>query len=255
MISKSTGSRIIFFLAIIFTLSAYSSTAQRAATGTGNPLNEHIKNAPPEDGAHKQYYAGGKLRATYNKVNGNLHGHVITYYKNGQVFDSLHFDNGYFHGTNKSYNRKGQLVNEERYRHDTLLFFKEVLYDKSDNLASERYIFFDEPLQLNPFINGRSRRIPDCYEWDINLTAKALPNHGKYVAYYKSGKVKEEGELVNNEYEGAYKWYYEDGTIECEGQYSKSIAQGAFTYYSAEGKIVRKDTYENDKVISSQLVY
>ena len=165
-----------------------------------NILNEYYKLTFLDDVDHKDYYFNGQLRCSFTIKNRNLEGEHIFYFKNGKVSEILYFENGYFHGTNKSYNEKGQLLKEEKYTHDTLLYYKEIRCYNNGNIKTERYLHFDtDSLKINPFIKTNYHTVPLFIEYDVNLSVKSMKSYGKNVKYFKNGRIKKESYLVTTE--------------------------------------------------------
>ena len=65
-------------------------------------------------------------------------------------------------------------------------------------------------------------------------------NDGKYTAYYKSGKIRSEGNYLNNKGEGEWLFYYENGKIALRKNFSNGQQVGEWSYYNTDGSIAMK---------------
>ena len=219
-----------------------------------NPMNEEFqKNFTPDNEEHIEYYKSGHLKYKYTKKNKNLEGEYLHFFKNGQIDDSSYFENGHYNGTNKLYNKKGKLIREERFKHDTLLYIRDIHYYKNGNMYFERYLSFNsDSLKTFPFLNSKVASLSPRLNWNVELSVKNLKSTGKYIEYFKSGKLSSEIPLINNISEGIGKGYYDDGSLYFEGTYSKDKEDGMFTYYSATGQITKIETWKEGKLIKTE---
>ncbi len=219
-----------------------------------NPFNEYAKSTCGNTALYKDYYSNGNLRLKFTLINGNLEGEYLDYYKNGKIMDSTFFEHGHYHGTNKTFNEKGQLILIEKYKHDTLLFNKEIYFFKNGNIKIEGYLYFDaDSLKINPFFKTKKDTLgSDPYiNYDVDSSFKKMKSHGKYMKYFKNGKIKRENLTINDEFNGACKWYNKDGTIAGEGSYKNDKEDGIFSYYSSAGLVTKKETWKEGKLIKT----
>jgi len=219
-----------------------------------NPWNEYAKLSGDSNKVYKDYYSNGQLRLEFTLKDGNLEGEYLGYYSNGKVQDSTFFENGHYHGTNKSFNQKGQLIIIEEYKHDTLLFNKDIYYYKNGNIKTEVYLFFDtDSLKINPFLKTTqhsSGTNPDM-NYSKDLSFSKMKSHGKNVEYFKNGKIKEEIFTINELFDGDSRWYNQDGTLAGEGIYKNDKPEGDFIYYSRKGKVTKIETWKEGKLIKT----
>ena len=216
-----------------------------------NPVNESARSHGMLNDVHKDYWPNGNLRLSYTLKNGNLEGEYLEYYKSGKQMGESYFEAGHFNGTNKSYNEDGQIIVEETFAHDTLLSYIQTTWYKSGKIKSRREMICDQDsLKLCPFLKPQTNRNYVIY--DLELTAKSLKSHGKYVEYYESGMLMYEDTLVNNMIEGYSRGYYESGKMRWEGTYHHDKENGTFTYYSKTGEIEKKEEWVNGKQIKAK---
>jgi len=237
--------KIIFVLLFAFTTTFCFSQ---------NPFNVYAKSTCGNTAFYKDYYSNGNLRLKFTIINGNLEGEYLDYYRNGKIMDSTFFEHGHYHGTNKTFNEKGQLILIEKYKHDTLLFNKDIFYYKNGNVKTEVYLYFDtDSLKMNPFVKTTihsSGQNPDM-NYNNDLSISKMKSHGKDLEYYKNGKIKEEKLTVNNLYNGVYKWFNKDGTLAGEGNIINDKSDGNFIYYSRTGKVTKIESWKEGKLIKT----
>ena len=218
-----------------------------------NPWNEQTKSFYTGNDDHIDFYSNGRPRLKCFVRNGNLEGEMISYYKNGQIQDSSHFENGHYHGIIKTFNKKGKLIIEEKYKHDTLLYRNDVHYYKNGNIRIKDSLMFDaDSLKANPFLKKKYHSLSASIGYDETLTISTMKSHGKYIEYFKNGKIKEEIFTVNDLFDGVDKWYHEDGSLAGEGTFLKDNAEGIFTYYSTTGQITKTETWKDGKLIKTE---
>ena len=77
---------------------------------------------------------------------------------------------------------------------------------------------------------------------------KEYKRNGEGKDYYEDGKIKYEGNFVDDEYDKKGKFYDESGN-KYEGKFTKGKKNGEFSIYDKEGELIHKNKYEDDKLI------
>lgn len=191
---------------------------------TQNPINEYYKGM--KDGTYRDYYTNGQLKIQYVIKNGNADSTHSFYYKNGKLKSNTEFDNGYFNGTNTEHNEKGDTTIVEKYRKDTLLFYKEMRYYGSGQLKYERIRIFSDSNKTNPFLRPSTNETNLIVKYDLNKSIKELPHTATVKEYYKNGKLKSINYMVNN------------------------LLEGIFEYYDKKGQLIKTETWKHGKKIN-----
>jgi antitoxin component YwqK of YwqJK toxin-antitoxin module len=113
------------------------------------------------------------------------------------------------------------------------------------------------PVVIGQYTKGRE--IGEWKKFDIKNSfisriTTYLPNNtidAKFYSfkdYYSTGKILEEGLVLNNFQEGESKKYYPNGILESQGTFSKGKKNGLWTYHFSEnGEIKYKQKYKNGK--------
>jgi antitoxin component YwqK of YwqJK toxin-antitoxin module len=65
--------------------------------------------------------------------------------------------------------------------------------------------------------------------------------------YHPNGKIKHEGNYINDKSEGIHKYYFDTGIIESEENLSQDERNGLCKYYHPNGKIKQEGNYINEK--------
>ena len=90
-------------------------------------------------------------------------------------------------------------------------------------------------------IEGKGKYIWEDGDYYIGEFKDGLKN-GKGTSYYSNGKIKYEGNFLNNKFEGKGKYIFENGDYQI-GEWKGGLKNGKGTEYYSNGKI-------NMKVIS-----
>lgn len=210
-----------------------------------NPLNNSYKGL--SDGDKVDYYSNNQIRTKWTIKNGNVIGQHINYFKDGKLMSIESFDNGRFNGTNFTLNKNGDTLIFEKYKHDTILYFKESTYYKSGQLKDTREAFFKDSLKSNPFSKEKHKLI--YVEYDIIKVITTNYNENIFKDFYKSGKLKSIAYGIKNKFHGSYKEYFEDGKIKIETNYIDDKLDGDYTEYNNKGAIIKKVKYKAGKKV------
>ena len=80
-----------------------------------------------------------------------------------------------------------------------------------------------------------------CFVFTVkSQNTSNLNEDGKHVVYYQNGKVKAQGNYVNNKREGEWLFYYENGKIALKKNFSKGEQIGEWCYYNQNGNLLLK---------------
>ncbi len=113
-------------------------TVKFLVTPNPNPVNESYKATHYSNGIHTFSYPNGNRKSCFKIKNGNLDSVLTVWFENGKISEMDKFDNGRFIDTNRIYNEAGQLLIEESFRHDTILYYREISYYPNGMEKQER---------------------------------------------------------------------------------------------------------------------
>ena len=78
---------------------------------------------------------------------------------------------------------------------------------------------------------------------------KEYKRNGERKDYYEDGKIKYEGNFVDDEYDDEKGKFYDESGNKYEGKFTKGKKNGDFSIYDKEGELIHKNKYEDDKLI------
>ena len=78
---------------------------------------------------------------------------------------------------------------------------------------------------------------------------KKYKRKGEGKDYYEDGKIKYEGNFVDDEYDDEKGKFYDESGNKYEGKFTKGKKNGDFSIYDKEGELIHKNKYEDDKLI------
>lgn len=78
---------------------------------------------------------------------------------------------------------------------------------------------------------------------------KEYKRNGEGKDYYEDGKIKYEGNFVDDEYDDEKGKFYDESGNKYEGKFTKGKKNGDFSIYDKEGELIHKNKYEDDKLI------
>ena len=193
-----------------------------------------------EQGAWKEFYPTGELKATGTYKNGKKVGPWVYYFINGKIEQQgIYTNNGQPNGNWKWYFDNGNLLREENYNNG-ILEGETVEYDEAGKLITK-----------GQYVDGQKE---DLWEYELGNYKevgkyKSDQRDGIWKHYYQpSGKLKFEGNFVDGNPDGKHVYYFENGKVAEQGKYSIGRKEGAWDYYDEEGlkylTIVYKDDVE-----------
>ena len=133
------------------------------------------------DGAVKEYYENGKLKAKWNYKNGNLDGLCKIYFENGELMFKNNYKNGKRDGITKTYYRGLRL----RYKYE----YKD---GKLEGVVKKYYR------------NGKL-----AFEWNY----KDDKREGTAKSYFKNGLLKAVWNYKSDQLDGTIRIYYKNGEM------------------------------------------
>ena len=78
---------------------------------------------------------------------------------------------------------------------------------------------------------------------------KEYKRNGEGKDYYEDGKIKYEGNFVDDEYDDEKGKFYDESGNKYKGKFTKGKKNGDFSIYDKEGELIHKNKYEDDKLI------
>ena len=81
--------------------------------------------------------------------------------------------------------------------------------------------------------------------WSLN----GVPYSGKYIDYYNSGKIQNEGTLLNGKFNGELIVYFKNGNKKLVSNYKDGILYGVWSEYYPNGVLMNSRKYKEGKII------
>jgi antitoxin component YwqK of YwqJK toxin-antitoxin module len=76
-------------------------------------------------------------------------------------------------------------------------------------------------------------------------------NGNKLTYFFKNGKVKAEGLLLNDKMEGEWKFYRETGQLWQVGNFKKNMKNGTWQRYDSDNKLEYQETFRDNKIVKN----
>lgn len=213
-------------------------------------------------------------------IEGKLNGKSFYYDTTGILSHTVEYQNGYVHGYEKHYDKTGMLTLILKYSHNNLID-SEYLNQRDKNGLKQgiwKEFYKNEKIKiystfLDDTLNGYYRE----YDQWGNITKSLYYNRGKIETenienndiakpttikkeFYKNGKLKSVGQIVNNVKIGTHIYYDSLGNIENAVEYSphgivtaegatdiRGYKQGKWNYFYPDGKTKAYGMYTDDK--------
>ena len=191
-----------------------------------------------EQGPWKEYYPTGQLKATGTYKDGRRIGAWVFYYQNGKIEQQGVYDN------------KGQAQGNWKWFYDTGAMLREENYVNGvrDGETAE-YDEAGKVITKGQYVDGERQ---DQWEYDLGNyreVGKYKDDHrdGVWKHYYtSSGKLKFEGNFVDDNPDGKHVYYYPNGKVSEQGKYSVGRKEGAWEYYDETGEKFLTIYYKDD---------
>ena len=226
--------------------------------GKGYDMNNNIayeiKNGK---GYIKLYYIeDNRLYFEGESVNGQKNGKGKEYYDNSGVKFEGEYLNEEKNGKGISYNSNGILSFEGEYLYNFKLRGREYINGKLE--YEEEYFYnkkwngkgYDENGNIIYILNNGNGKIREYYDnGKIKFEGEYLNDvrNGKGKEYDQKGRIKFEGEYLNNKINDKGKQYYENDMIEYEGEYLSGERNGKGKDYNDEGDLIFEGDYSDGK--------
>jgi antitoxin component YwqK of YwqJK toxin-antitoxin module len=78
-------------------------------------------------------------------------------------------------------------------------------------------------------------------------------NGNKLTYFFKNGKVKADGRLINDKMEGEWKFYRETGQLWQIGNFKNDMKNGAWLRYDKDNKLEYQEIFRDNKIVKSNL--
>jgi predicted nucleic acid-binding protein len=101
-------------------------------------------------------------------------------------------------------------------------------------------------------LEANTLRTMDAFHIACALEWKTDLKDGQWKQYFPDGTVKLEGTYVNDEKQGEFNYYYPDGRLNIAGHYEQSYKTGEWIYLNENSKVIKKEIYENGKLIKEE---
>lgn len=76
-------------------------------------------------------------------------------------------------------------------------------------------------------------------------------NGNKLTYFFKNGKVKAEGLLINDKMEGEWKFYRETGQLWQVGNFKNDMKNGTWLRYNKNNKLEYHETFKDNKIVKN----
>jgi len=212
-----------------------------------NPLNASYKRL--KDGEYIDKFSNNRIRTKWTIKNRNIEGEHLNYFRNGNLKSKENFNNGMFNGSNYRLKKNGDTLIVEKYKNDTILYFRKLKYYRTGELKSVYEINFTDSLQVNPFSNAKKGIFNISY--DIDEVISLNYNNGTYTHFYKSGSIKSIYYGIKGKLNGEGKKYYKNGNIKVIAQFQNNKLCGEYLVYNKIGEIIKVLKYKEGKKLKN----
>ena len=198
------------------------------------------------DGAYKEYYADGSVKATRNYVDGKVEGKFVQYYADGKIESEINFKNGMQEGDEISYDRDGKIRSTVSFEVGKENGMKKELFKNSSSGDYEMIAYYKDGKKdgyyAETFMNGNLKEQGQYIDGKKDGTWEFGKRDGKRTrteVYLNDEKIKETV-------------YFTDGTVEVTREFKNGRKDGwERSYNYSDGKLVRETLYKEGSVVSS----
>jgi len=195
-----------------------------------------VKEDGLKDGAWKDFYRSGSLKAEGNYANGIKVGKWTYYHKNGKVEQTGLYDNeGRPKGNWVWYYSSGNILREEAYFNGLL-----------DGLSTE-YRDDGAIIAEGEFIEGEEEG-PWIYEYGDHREEGEYSygmRNGIWKYYNSEDGLLFEGEYIEDNPNGKHVYYWENGKAKDEIEYMMGFKEGTWKKFNSDGTLFLVISYEN----------
>lgn len=214
-----------------------------------------IGTAHGQDTITKYYHANGKISSEGRLVDGKPEGWWVTYYDNGAVRSEGNRKSFKLDSLWRFFDEKGRLTSEISYKEDrkegssrrfdttgTLLSAEQYAHDLKEGIG--RYYREGGSLDKEiPYVAGKEEGLGYEYAPDGRVTA---------LLYYKAGMLRRREDINKVDglgmRQGPWKEFHPNGKVRSEGQYVDDRRQGIFKEYDAQGGLKEMVKYDGGVV-------
>ncbi|MDR1942310.1 MAG: toxin-antitoxin system YwqK family antitoxin [Endomicrobium sp.] len=218
-------------------------------------------------GPAKKYYEDGSLAEEVIYINGKVEGTATVYLKNGNYYKYAYKD-GKLNGKSSLYDKNNRLLETSMYKNNVLdgitakyylsgFLKSDMQYQKGKLKGAVRY--YDEK---GGEINYRKTSSEDDNSYDLSSakkeSKKLLNWNGPAQAYMSESRkmINEMKFLLKIKYlNGKCRSYYKNGKVRFEGNFIDNVPSGIFKSYSLDGKTLTVDNYVYGKLDGVSKLY
>ncbi|MGD9992540.1 MAG: toxin-antitoxin system YwqK family antitoxin [Salinivirgaceae bacterium] len=175
-------------------------------------------------GIETQWYKNGQKEFQVGYENGIEITPFITWYETGELESYSDYNQKKNTGIVKEWHKNGHLKSEI------------ISVDSTELGCEERYYYDNGSLSTVQFNNM---------------------NKQKYLGYYKSGKLKFEGNIFNAIWNSIGKWqeWYENGVLKREYFFEENqpnIKTGTWSWWDEDGNLIKQEIYKNNELLEEK---
>ena len=240
----------LFLIIIIFSISEQTSFAiDKNICLEGNSfINRNkifiVNEKKPFSGKDVCFYESGNIKYEKNYIGGKKHG-TETFWNDKIGFRKsiLNFSNGIKQGIYQTWNDNGVLTSQVFFKDDLMEGVRLTWHQEYGEKKSEHIYVKDKK-------NGKFIR------WFKNGKVESkgeflndLPNK-KWFTWYENGKKKAEGEFDQNIPNGTHFGWHKNGSKKMQVKYIEGILNGEYIIWDDKGKILKDLLFEDGKCIN-----
>jgi antitoxin component YwqK of YwqJK toxin-antitoxin module len=211
-----------------------------------------------KQGDWKEYYKNGIIKCEKSYIDDQLNGYYKEYNEKGKLVLTMLYDKGAIVKSNvedepdievkNKYDSDGNIIYSGPYRDSVPVGIHREFNKQGD--VTNAYIYNDNGLLLSEGIvdeaGNRNGKWKDLYNnGKIKDEGQYLENRrtGQWKFFNEEGKTEQIGSYKNGRPEGMWTWYYENGTVRREEEYFQGRRDGLYTEYSENGEIIAQGQY------------
>lgn len=194
----------------------------------------YLQNNP--HGLWHRYYESGKLKSTYQYLNGQLSGYSEVFFENGNRSQTGYFKQSKEDSLWRFYYESGRLKSEG-------------FYENGQQSGMWRYFHEDSTLKAVAILeNGRGHYREFFPGGKIRMEGviDGGLSDSVWLYYYESGQLKAHGPEKGGERNGFWKFYHPTGALSAEGHFKQNEKTGRWKYYHENGNLSSEGDQESD---------
>lgn len=197
-----------------------------------------------------------KINRTDSK--GLKQGNWLDFYPDGKKKTERFYKDDLLHGYYKEYDSKGNLVLTMLYDNGAIV--KSKVEDSQDIEFVNKYDENNKVIYNGPYRNkipvgvhreyGKDGKVTNAFVYNDNgllisegIVDEAGNSNGKWKDFYPDGKIRAEGNYIDNRRTGLWKFYDPSGKVEQTGYYNNGRPDGLWKWYYENGAILREEEY------------